>query len=140
MLRLRKALTPDFFSRQHWLDEAAFVFLTADIKQQWSGPAVCNRVEHDRRIMAFHDPRGDTLIFGMHAIATIFGWPRHAEIARLIYLALPVAQEIKLLIRRHFHKGQRQHEAGVADGILSEPRVALLFKCVKFLRAWCAHT
>ena len=139
MLWFRKALTPDFFSRQHWLDKATFVFLTADIKQQWSGPAVRNRVEHDWRIMAFHDPRGDALIFGMHTIAAIFGWPGHAEKARLIYLALPVAQEIKLLIRRHFHKGQRQHEPGVADGVFGEPRVALLFKCVKFLRAWCAH-
>ena len=139
MLWFRKALTPNFFSRQHRFDEAALVLLTTNVQQQRSGPAIGNRIEHDRRIMAFHDPRGDTLIFRMHAIAAIFGGPRHPEIARLINLTLPIAEEIKLLIRRHFHKGQGQHETGVPHRVFGEPRVALLFKGGEFLRAWCAH-
>ena len=89
--------------------------------------------------MAFHDPRGDTLIFGMHAIAAIFDRPGHAEITCLVYLALPIAQEIKLLICRYFHKGQRQHKARIAHGVFREPRVALLFKIREFLGARCAH-
>ena len=128
MLWLRKALTPDFFRRQHGLNEAALVLFAANVEQQWTRPTVRNRVEHDRRVMAFHDACGDPLIFGVHAIAAIFGGPGHAEIARLINLALPVAQKIKLLIGGNFHEGQRQHKARVAHRVFGEPRIALLFE------------
>ena len=128
MLWLRKALTPDFFCRKHGLNETALVLFTANVEQQRTRPTVRNRVQHDRRVMAFHDACGDPLIFGVHAIATIFSGPGHAEIASLVNLALPVTQEIELLIGGNFHEGQRQHKARIAHRVFGEPRIALLFE------------
>ena len=128
MLWFRKALAPDFFCRKHRLNETALVLFAANVEQQRTRPTVRNCVEHDRRVVRFHDARGDPLIFGVHTIATIFSGPGHAKIASLINLALPVTQKIKLLIGGNFHEGQRQHKARVAHRVFGEPRIALLFK------------
>ncbi len=51
-----------------------------------------------------------------------------AQIARLIDFVLPLAQEIKLLIRADLHKGQWQHEINIARRVFTKPSHSRVFK------------
>src|SRR5262249_1200540 len=103
-----EALAPDVLRAEDVLDEALLVLVRPHLEDQWPRPVETDRVEHEGPAWARHLLRSNILKTLRQATAAILLWPRHPEIACLMDLALPLAEEFELLVRAHFHEGLGQ--------------------------------
>ena len=51
VVRFRKPLTPNLFTRQNVFDIALSIFVGTDIEQKWARPVEADGIENDGRVM-----------------------------------------------------------------------------------------
>ena len=88
---LAEALAPDLVAGEHGRDEAAALRFAAVVDERRTEQPDAERVQDRRGVGARQLRLEDGLLDLRGAAAAPLGWPAHAQVARLIELALPVA-------------------------------------------------
>ena len=91
---LAEALAPDLVAGEHGRDEAAALLLAAVVDERRTEQADAERVQDRRGVGARQLRLEDRLLDLRGAAAAPLGWPVHAEVARLVELALPGAAHL----------------------------------------------